>query len=90
MVDLIIINVTLEIRATLKSDLCSARECFKLLHLDGRFLFNRFQGLCDSVLMIRKRVWYSPMGRKHPLQSHLKNRCFEIVLKNNSEGIHVL
>ena len=86
MVVLIIINVTLEIRVNLKS----ARECFKLLYLDGRFLFNRFQGLCDLVLMIRKRVWYSPMGRKHPLQSHLKNRCFEIVLKNNSEGIHVL
>ena len=64
MVDLIIINVTLEIRATLKSDLCSAVECFKRLHPDGRFFFNRFQGLRDLVLMIRKTCMVQPNGKE--------------------------
>ena len=52
--------MTLEIRATLKNDLCSARECFKLLYRDERFLFNCFQGLCDLVLMIQKTWMVQP------------------------------
>ena len=33
-------------------DIIPARECFKILYLDGRFLFIHFQGLCELVLLI--------------------------------------
>ena len=56
--------MTLEIRTTLKNDLCSARECFKFLYLDRRFLFNCFQELCDLVLMIQKTCMVQPNGKE--------------------------
>ena len=58
-VDLIFINMAF--------DIIPARECFKILYLDGRFLFIHFQGLCELVLLIWKTFMVHPIGKEQSI-----------------------